>query len=376
MENFINTIVFSSGILQGILLVIILLQKRSKKLPNLFLGIFIGVVTLQAIIKLHGTGLQSGIINPVYFLLYYLPYLYGPLVYFYIKKSITENFVLDLKMILHLIPFMISILIVLTSGYDIIQIFDYIDINVYNIIDTIIQIIILSVYILAGKKLLNWKANAAKADANFFDLIKWYNSFTNVVWISGISLIILFTLVFYNVELLNLKFDNSSIAFLLLPMMIYWISYNAFIKPELFFNRNNIVFDQREGKKLLKYQNNQLAYDEISNILDRIDTFVVKNKGFLNPELSLDLLSRSVNIPRHHISQAINQTLNINFNDYINFQRIEFVKKELLNPAKKHYNIAALAFESGFNSISTFNEVFKKFTSMTPSEFKKSKKYN
>jgi AraC-like DNA-binding protein len=268
---------------------------------------------------------------------------------------------------------MISILIVLVSGYDIIRLFDFINIDAYNITDTAIQITILTAYILTGKKLLNRKTNITNTDISSFNLVKWFNNFTNVVWITGISLIILFTLVFYKVEFLSLKFDNSSIAFLLLPLMIYWISYNALVKPELFIKLNILTIAQPAVTKYIKYQNNQLTDEEIENIIVKLNAFIVSEKGYMNPELSLDMLSKSVNIPRHHISQAINLRLNINFNDYINLQRLENVKKELLNPAKQHYTIAAIAFESGFNSISTFNEAFRKNTSMTPSEYKKSR---
>lgn len=373
MEYYINTIVFSSGVIQGILLVIVLLKKRYNLFPNMFLGIFIGVVTLQVFIKLHGSNFQSDFMSPVYFILYYLPYLYGPLVYLYIKKSVTEQFDLNLKMVLHLIPFMVSILIVLVSGYKIINLFDFINIDVYNILDTAFQIIVLSAYILAGKKLLSSKSSTAKTNIGSFDPVKWFNNFTNVVWITGISLIILFTLVFYNVEFISIKFDNSSIAFLILPLIIYWISYNALVNPELFINRNTAAIARPSETKFIKYQNNQLTDDQIESIIVKLNAFIFGKKGYMNPELTLDVLSKTVNIPRHHISQAINLRLNINFNDYINVQRLENVKKELLNPAKQHYTIAAIAFESGFNSISTFNEAFRKNTSMTPSEYKKSR---
>jgi AraC-like DNA-binding protein len=52
--------------------------------------------------------------------------------------------------------------------------------------------------------------------------------------------------------------------------------------------------------------------------------------------------------------------------------RVEEAKKRLLDPAKKHYSILAIAEEVGFNSKSSFNLVFKKHVHMTPSEFRKS----
>ena len=60
------------------------------------------------------------------------------------------------------------------------------------------------------------------------------------------------------------------------------------------------------------------------------------------------------------------------FPDFINQYRIEEAKKRLLDPAKKHYTVLAIAEEVGFNSKSSFNNVFKKHVKMTPSEFRKS----
>jgi AraC-like DNA-binding protein len=371
MGYYISTLVFSSGIIQGILLIIVLLRNGSRLNPNIFLSVFIAVVTLQVLIKLQSVYFHPDNIGPFYSILYFLPYLYGPLVYLYIKRSITENFALNLKMLLHLIPFTVSVFVVFVSGYKIINLFGYINNDIYNIADTVIQAVILSAYLLAGKKLLNNKTSAGREDTKRVSMEKWFNSFTNAVWITGIMLIILFTLVFYNVELFNIKFDNSSAAFLLLPMIIYWISYNALVKPELFIRNNTLVLAKTAENKYIKYQNNQLSNSEINSILASLNAYVENEKVYLNPEISLEILSKSVNIPRHHISQVINLQLNVNFNDYINLQRVEHAKRELLNPSKQHLTIAAIAFESGFNSISTFNEAFRKNTAMTPSEFKK-----
>jgi AraC-like DNA-binding protein len=52
--------------------------------------------------------------------------------------------------------------------------------------------------------------------------------------------------------------------------------------------------------------------------------------------------------------------------DFINTYRVEEAKKRLIDPAKKHYSILAIAEEVGFNSKSAFNLVFKKYTTHDP----------
>jgi AraC-like DNA-binding protein len=55
---------------------------------------------------------------------------------------------------------------------------------------------------------------------------------------------------------------------------------------------------------------------------------------------------------------------------------VEEAKRRLLDPAKKHYSVLAIAEEVGFSSKSTFNSVFKKHVRMTPSEFRKASQVN
>ena len=71
------------------------------------------------------------------------------------------------------------------------------------------------------------------------------------------------------------------------------------------------------------------------------------------------------------VSNIINNQGEFNFSDYINQLRIQKVKTLLLEPKYKDYNIESIGFECGFNSKSAFYISFKKFTNLTPSEFKK-----
>ena len=98
--------------------------------------------------------------------------------------------------------------------------------------------------------------------------------------------------------------------------------------------------------------------------------FMEDNRPYLEEDLSLQKLSLMMNISTHHLSQSINQNLHTNFYKFVNAYRVEEVKKKLKNPEFEKYSILGIAFESGFNSKSTFNKIFKEETGMTPSEFK------
>jgi AraC-like DNA-binding protein len=59
---------------------------------------------------------------------------------------------------------------------------------------------------------------------------------------------------------------------------------------------------------------------------------------------------------------------NKHFSEFINTYRIDFAKKLL---KETYLKIEAIAYDSGFNSLSTFNTVFKKETGFTPSKYRK-----
>ena len=104
--------------------------------------------------------------------------------------------------------------------------------------------------------------------------------------------------------------------------------------------------------------------------LERLVNYMKEQKPFYNPDLTLTSLAVQLKISRNHLSEVINKGTGGNFYDFINKYRVEEVKQLLETPKFKDYTLLAIAFEAGFPSKSTFNSVFKKFTGLTPSEYK------
>ena len=93
-------------------------------------------------------------------------------------------------------------------------------------------------------------------------------------------------------------------------------------------------------------------------------------KPFLDSSLSLAEMTEKLHLPGHIISEVLNGLLNQNFYDYINNYRIEEFKKLAYLKTNTNETNLNLAFKSGFNSKTTFNTAFKKFTKQTPSKFR------
>jgi AraC-like DNA-binding protein len=93
-----------------------------------------------------------------------------------------------------------------------------------------------------------------------------------------------------------------------------------------------------------------------------------QQKLFLDSNLSIDSLSRQLNVSRHHISQVLNENFRVTYADFISDLRLTEAKGRLQNNKFSHYTIAAIAMDSGFSSVSNFNELFKKKFNQTPSQ--------
>lgn len=120
-----------------------------------------------------------------------------------------------------------------------------------------------------------------------------------------------------------------------------------------------------------KYKTSHLSEQDLSYYVTKIEGAMNSDRYFLESDLTLNKLSSYINIPQKYISQAINQVLEVNFNEYVLSFRLRYVKKALIDSKNKHKTIVAIAEESGFASPSRFNYQFKKHTGKTPSEYQK-----
>ncbi len=123
-----------------------------------------------------------------------------------------------------------------------------------------------------------------------------------------------------------------------------------------------------------KYEKSTLTSERADAYLKRLLIIMETEQPYTNGDLTLPKLAARLSIATHHLSQIINERLNQNFFDFVNSYRVNEAKRQLLDPAKKHYSLLAIAEEVGFNSKSAFNAAFKKQTNMTPSEFRKASK--
>lgn len=178
-------------------------------------------------------------------------------------------------------------------------------------------------------------------------------------WIRNLYLLVtLFGLAYFTNYILGI---NSYITGpIVYSLLIYVISFTVFAKSDL------VLFKSKE-----KYQNLSFSEDELGDYRSTIQNAMLEEKLYLDGDFNLGQLSDVTGIPKHVLSKVLSEQFEQNFNDFINSFRVEKAKNDLIDGSLQHLKIASIAFDCGFNSLSSFNAAFKKQVGKTPSAFRK-----
>lgn len=132
--------------------------------------------------------------------------------------------------------------------------------------------------------------------------------------------------------------------------------------------KNPFLFKIPREKYRSSYINDQTA----NELMQRLHDMMKEEKPYLDPQLTQVKLSESMDVSVKELSQVINQIAFINYSEFISGYRVEEAKRLLTSPSHANFTIAAIAYECGFNSISSFNALFKKHAGMTAIVYQKS----
>lgn len=130
-------------------------------------------------------------------------------------------------------------------------------------------------------------------------------------------------------------------------------------------NLSNVQFREESAPPLPP----KAVVDIAPAYIERVRLAMEKDKLYLNPTLTLTELSQHIGLNSKVVSQVINAGLGKSFNDFVNEYRVDEVKQRLRSDDLNRFTLLGIAFESGFNSKTTFNRIFKHHTGQSPSGF-------
>ena len=120
-----------------------------------------------------------------------------------------------------------------------------------------------------------------------------------------------------------------------------------------------------------KYEKSSLKKSDQEKHVKTLIAHMKSEKPYLNPTLTLYELAERISLQPRYLSQILNESLHQNFHDFVNAYRIQAAKRLLADNASTKKTVLEILYEAGFNSKSSFNNVFKKHTGMTPVQFRR-----
>ncbi len=300
-----------------------------------------------------------------------------PVFYLYILSVCYSDFKLKRRHLLHFIPFLISNLIMFPRFYlvNVISKINFLK-NHLNMIELKFNHILIhiqffiyfiAVFIILKKAKKLYLENYAGTNINSYN---WLFQFTIVLTI--LYLIALFKNIFKFSDYSNIS-EWIKVGLLILQLFIIcWYLFKALNNPNLFRNIDSKLKLVSDIVLEIKNNNQVMAIEkEFNSTLLKLQNYMIEKKPYLNPSITIQNISDDIEIPVRDLSLLINHKLGQHFFDFINTYRIENAMKILKDSTKKEETVLEILYEVGFNSKSSFNTAFKKYTGTTPTSYRK-----
>ncbi len=134
---------------------------------------------------------------------------------------------------------------------------------------------------------------------------------------------------------------------------------------------NNIVNVVNNSNNAIDKSSELVNNEDAKKIIASLQHHLVTDKPYLDRKLGVNELAKALGITKQKLTYVVNVVMETNFYGIINRYRILEAKEMLKNSHTQNYKIDVISQKVGFQSKSSFNACFKKFTGHTPSEFRK-----
>jgi AraC-like DNA-binding protein len=351
--------------------------KVGNKLANRMLALYLLATALDISNFIFGSFYQKHLILDMLRSMSSL--LVGPFLYAYVKSVVFSDFKLRPIHLLHCLPYVITYLVLVPNFFsadsDAQQAFSNnmraMSENIFILYLVYIQV---GIYIVALFKVLNRQRKVIIE--NYSDehhlTIRWLTQFLTLFSLIYIFALIrtLYTFTAYK----NIETIVTLVMMLSIFLNICWILWQALNRPKLFVGVNSTV-EVLSDKPSVEDQDNTPKDNAITtnddDLIAKLEDYMLLNKPFLDPTLSIDSLAKQIEVPSSELSILINRKIGQHFFDFVNAYRINFAADMLSNKNNQKKTVMEILYDAGFNSKSSFNTAFKKHKSMTPSQYRK-----
>lgn len=371
------SVLFFLGAVHGLMLTFLLVSKKVNQLSNRILAALMLVFTIDlAMAAFLSVGLHQGYPH-VIGLDFSITLLYGPLLYLYTETLIKGSEKLSLSQKKHFIPFVLLTLYFLPFYFNSGEVkLDMISesgelqygsswITHFKVVYSLayLPFIIFELY----KYRKRIRANYSTLEKRNLD---WLQGFVLAGTLLGITAGMLYTVSSFS----DMLSEYTNFTLLASTIFVYSIGYMGLKQAEFFTPVEAVESKPIEQPEIATESYSRSGLDENlgKELHQQLCGLMENEQPYLRSDLSLSELAGLMDISSHYLTEVINKYADESFYDFVNSYRIENVKQAIANPEFGNYTLLGIGLESGFNSKSSFNSVFKKHTGLTPSQYKKS----
>jgi len=389
------------GAIQGVFLAGVLAARRRNRTANRLLAatMFAFSVGLATTVY-HGAGFVQ--VFPHFFGAGYpLPFLFGPLVYLYALTAADRSRRLAWRDALHFVPFLAVVVwgfpIYLMSGAEKIAFFHRLQAGetpplLLRIAD---PLKLVSGVIYTTITLIFLRRHRERVKDSYSSTER-----VNLTWLvrlgTGAAAIWMLAVLFQLLESAGVGRVARADDFISLgvALLVYGIGYMGLRQPEVFrFETAEYqvpaelrVTGERRSPPVHpvsaesqapepepaapRYERSGLTDREAERLKDALTTTMEKERLWRDSDLTLADLADRLDTTPHKLSEVLNSQLGQTFYDFVNGYRVRDVQRRIAAGEAQKVTMLALALDAGFASKSTFNVVFKKHTSQTPSAYR------
>jgi len=370
--NLFNIIILL-GSLQGVILSLMLLFSGKDKRQNKY---FLAAFMLMLVYDSFGTFCWSSGFN-LGWLAYFdaiFPYTVvftaGPSLYLYIQTTIQQDKIAGRVIFKAYLPalidgaFRICLLtyaLLYQRGFSFNIKPGQID-ALYQPIAEVLMVAVFWVYLISAiRKFKNRKPEILGNDASAVTEQSLISKWTRVLLTTMTLIAIVWTVTIFGSLLFNIEgITYFSPIEIILVIFTYWIGLKGYQHTRVVY-----ISDQKANKTYA----DAMPAEEAETYIALLKNSMEKDKLYLDPTLTVNKLSEKLDINPRIISAVLNRELKKGFSEFVNEYRINEVKVKMLQPENSHITIAGIAFESGFNSVATFQRTFKSAENITPKQF-------
>ena len=356
-------LLFMAAVVHGIYLSILLFVKSHKEKELRLLGFMMWPASfLLATYLFYVTDIIRsaphllGVFTP-------LLYLLAPALYFFVKTSIDPTFRFRLYHALHLLP-MLYVL------WEWAPVYSWPAAEKLEVIEriyqsgrpTLVELILgnrfmghVGAYVIAAWFLLRKKKSAPSAHIAMPRML-WLQRF-----IRAFGMIVLVSVV---IQLLFWILNWPGVVMELVLLLVFATALH--VLGYVVLGRDQVLPGWVQSKK---YATSPLTPEQIADFEERIASYLEDQRPWLDSQFTIADLAVGLAMPRHHISQVLNEGMHVSFYDLINGHRVDEVKRRLLAGEANQFSLQGIAEACGFGSRSSFYRAFRKKTGLTPAAF-------